>query len=752
MKVMIKHTKLLFLGTMDDEPYIPRLKPMLAGTQTKLSIAKAGTWAEVLMTCKKFGITGVLCTQHHLLTKLAVDDPKPSIDNYAGSLFTRDGIEIVILHPLAQLFSVPYGKFLAARYISKLTSTEKWLVTPEFSWSVLTPRTAADEYIRFTAAIAIAVDIETIKEPLGITCCGYTGIFYSPTTGFTTRTIVIPFTDSFMITWAGKFNSIKPPKILQNGKYDVAYLIAYGIPPINWYWDTATMMHSIYCELPKSLDALTAFFIREGQYWKNEAKGVGLTSMEYYLYNAKDTYNTACVFLAWIKEIGIKGNEYARSNYLLEFPVNYPCVLSEATGLRANLDTLMALRDKKLAHISKLESSLQKSLGVPGFNSNSSKQVSTLLTVLGCKDLKSSDAKNLAKAKSRHALNAFFINLVLGIRKNRKVVTTNLVPEKLYKGRVLYSLTPHATDTSRLASGEHPFWTGQNIQTIPREKGVKDFMEPDPGFYLAEADFAQAESRATGYISGDTNLIANVESSKDFHSINASAFFGIPYEEIFQDEDYLTEDGTLVERGVLNKPIRQLSKNTNHGANYNMGPSVMLDTMGEENVANAKALLGLPRHWPLIKVCEHLLSVFAATYPRVRVNYQTWVIATVARTMRLVLFNGWTRVCFGNPSKSKMDLNALVANCPQGTIAQMLNAAYLRVFYEVWYLNQDNFKLCAQIHDSILFQYRIGHEYLATMVKDIMEQLVTITDIDGVTRTMKVPVDLNLGLTKWSKE
>jgi hypothetical protein len=42
------------------------------------------------------------------------------------------------------------------------------------------------------------------------------------------------------------------------------------------------------------------------------------------------------------------------------------------------------------------------------------------------------------------------------------------------------------------------------------------------------------------------------------------------------------------------KDLRDLSKRTNHGANYNMGGSVMLDTMGPKRVAQAKLVLKLP--------------------------------------------------------------------------------------------------------------------------------------------------------------
>jgi len=53
----------------------------------------------------------------------------------------------------------------------------------------------------------------------------------------------------------------------------------------------------------------------------------------------------------------------------------------------------------------------------------------------------------------------------------------------------------------------------------------------------------QAEARYTAYLSGDEALIHAVDCGKDFHSLNASAFFGVPYEEIYRDVSYIGEDG-----------------------------------------------------------------------------------------------------------------------------------------------------------------------------------------------------------------
>ena len=59
----------------------------------------------------------------------------------------------------------------------------------------------------------------------------------------------------------------------------------------------------------------------------------------------------------------------------------------------------------------------------------------------------------------------------------------------------------------------------------------------------------------------------------------------------------------------------------------------------------------------------------------------------------------------------------------------------------VWYPRREErtFKLCAQIHDSILYQYRAGHEYLAEEVRKEMEIPITVRGYDGETRTFTVP-------------
>jgi len=587
-----------------------------------------------------------------------------------------------------------------------------------------------------------------------------------------------------------KFNwELKAPKVLQNGKYDISYLSRYNAVLYNYLWDTVNMFHSWYSELPKDLAFLGAFFVREAMYWKDLADTQD--EYEYYRYNALDTWTTIHVFMAWI----IQAPAWAKRNYKQEFPVVFPCHLSEMTGLKRDMERLVKVSCEFNELIAKENISLSKMVGTyPAiFNVNSPPQNAQLRVVLGCKDIESSGEKELKKIGNRHPLNNRIINKILDIRGYRKLESTYLVintplhlrvdlKKKDIKdgaelgNRILYSINPHGTDTGRMASREHAFWCGFNIQNIPGGESVKQTIVADAGFRIAEADLKQAETRDTAYVSGDPALLAAINSPRDFHSLNASAFFGVSYESVYDDAKGKT----------LNKPLRDLSKRTNHGANYLMGESVLVDTMGEDKVWQAKSLLKLPKHYGLIDVAHHLLEGFHSTYKTLRAKYYPAVVHEVMTTNMLVShtsmlvpkvydfvdnnpvpetsewelepLEGWARYCFGNPQKNKLDKNSLVAHVSQSLNAKALNEAYIRVFYEIA-LNpkySNHFKLCAQIHDSILFQFREGHEYLMDMVAERMQVPIRCLGYDGVIRTFTVPADVksgkdNLGALRWSE-
>lgn len=765
----------LFLGTPEDKNYLPHLKGLFNGCATFICLEPIELLTHLDLYCRKREISVIVTTSHAILRKL-VDlqgNPvsNPSLDNYAGSVFTHGGREIVFINPLKQLFTVSYGSFIAKRFISKVVDRGTWREPTDFSWELISPGNFEEIYARLNDSFALACDIETLKAPARIRCIGFTAVYIAANGSLDSKSYVLPLDSVYSLICMRKILALPVRKIFQKGTYDNTYLLAYDAPSHNYLHDTANYMHSWYAELPKDLGFLNAFFLRKVIYWKDLAETNDL--FEYYKYNALDTWATANV---WISQM-LSAPDWAFHNYVLSFPVKFPNILAGMTGVRRDAERLAEARKEVDVQEAEMLSSLRRMLRAPAFNPASPKQVAELLKLLGCGDLDSTGAIDIAKAKIRHPLNARILSYISvakdddadsirGLRKLRSNylrtdddavqtgIHTGEKGSKDYRGRVLYSIAEDGTDSGRNSSREHAFWTGFQIQNIPTGKTVKQTLCAEDGFFIGECDLEKAESWDTAYISGDENLIAAVNSPKDFHSTNASAFFGIPYSDIFDD----------AKKKTRNKPLRDLSKRTNHGANYNMGPPVLVDTMGVDKIWTAGKLLKLDYVDP-VRIATHLLNAFHTTYPGIKGKYYVSVINEVGISSRLVSrayhhtrFNlthyeagkyidrgDWTRYCFGKPAKNKLDLNSYVAHCPQSLNARTLNEAWMRVFYEIALPYPKTFRLYAQVHDSILFGYQLGAEYLCSRVKACMEIPVTLRDVSGTVRTFTVPASLKLG-------
>jgi len=744
-----------------DRAYLPKFKELIGpGHILKGSISESGVeFFNVFATkAKAADLDSAIVTDQKLLTlilnalpdfkksynkngaekKLSMNDYHGSFIELSGHLIGRDRpLEVLFLNPLEHLRTVPEGEFIFRRFISKITKPNAWFPQTDFTWELLTPDNAESLLAAFATAKLIASDIETQEgnDLRVIDCCGFAALFPDGTT----HSVVIPTNSMWGVRWMRKFNELPAPKCYQNGLYDNLYKLRYNSPVFNWMYDTQHLFHSWYSELPKRLDFVTAFALRKVRFWKDDGKSGN--KMDHYEYNARDCWATLNSCLSLLLEMP----DWAKKNYLIEFPLVFPCLHCEADGMSLDQDAFEKSKKNVSDKLEPLEKQLENWFGV-GFNPASPVQVKNLLKVLGCADrsgnVKSSDEKALVAASSAHPLNERILSAILEVRGYRKLLSTYLDWEKFWNNRLYYKLNPAGTDTGRLASTESSFWCGLQIQNIPARDGdvVKCFVVADKGWDgLAEGDYSQSEARCVGYISGCRPLIDLVESSHDYHSWNASKFFGVAYDKIYDEANGKT----------LDKKLRDLSKRTNHGANYNMGPAVMLETMGPKIVSEAKRILKLPVKWSLNDVCGHLLKQYAETYPEVKVDLQVWIKRTIGITKKLTSSLGWTRYFFSNPNNSKPALNAAVAHGPQNLSVGIIN----EVFYKIWRQSvygdlRGRVRIKAQIHDSILFCYR-GKE-IPELVRQMMINPIEVTDIKGVKRTLKIPPTMSAGSYNWS--
>jgi hypothetical protein len=262
----------------------------------------------------------------------------------------------------------------------------------------------------------------------------------------------------------------------------------------------------------------------------------------------------------------------------------------------------------------------------------------------------------------------------------------------------------------------------------------------DDGWEISEIDNEQSESRTTAYLAQDENLIKVVETSPDFHCTNCSLFFGIPFEQLYD----------VVEKKPLNKAIRTIGKRVNHGANYNMGPGVLEETMGTREVYKARELLGWPSVYTARTVCSLLLSRFDRTYPRVRNQFQDEIRQEISTTGRLVLPGGWTRICHSWTTGTKEELNSYIAHKPQGLSVQLVNEGWYRAWkkhqYEAYLeTGAPRIRFHAQIHDSLMFQHRIGD---VEVIQDVSKIMMIPIEVHG--RTLVIPNAPKWGAQRWS--
>ena len=725
-----------FPGDQDaDTPYLSRLGGILSSVKVKVYDKAPTTVTEIVLMARKAGLTHIICTREDVLKKLLPEgrEKKAKLSNYAGSIipFTVQGedTEFLFLAPLKQIVTVSYGEFLARRYVSKFISPDKFRTPSQFNWKIVNDRLDADMMMDYLKTCdLIAVDIETAKEPHpAITMVGYCGFRLSTGESYA---YVIPIKSMDAVEWMRRANATNIRKVMQNGKYDLSYFFMYGAPLIAYLYDTANAFHAWYCELPKVLEAISAFFIRDSMYWKDLADTGDF--VEKCRYNALDVWSTGESFLGWLLE----APEWAKRNYVSEFSVVPACHMCEMTGIKRDMPKLKEANNEYTQKQAATLASIQRMLKIPNFNPSSPKQCLALVRALGDRQAKNADEKQLVSTSFKHPLNERILGAILDYRGDRKLSSTYLTVDEGAKEfgspgkeRILYSLNPHGTDTGRLASKEHHFWCGLQIQNIPVGEAVKETMVADEGWELWEADYSQAEDRGVAYKSGDINLLEVFASGQDSHKVKASLFFGVPYDEITKD-------------------IRNLGKRVNHGANYNMGAYVLVETMGPRAIREAQRLLGLPKHWDLKGVATYLLNVYDKTFPTVKHDYYDSIKKDVKLSKMLVGDTGWTRYCFGDPFKNKMDLNSYVAHVTQSLNAMILNKAFLLVFKELAFLPE--YKLLAQIHDSILFATKIGHEYLAERTKELMLMTVPVTDCKGVVRDLRVPVDIKKLGHRWS--
>lgn len=698
----------------------------------------------------------LLCNESTL--KNLVPGKKPTLDLWRGSKLNYE-VPVIVCNKLAHINTVDHGEWLLEQDLSKFQHIG--LAGPKFSFTPLERLEQFPEAMSFIqSSVLIAYDVETnlLNEPKDedsveggdsvITCASWTCLSHRGQV----KTFVLPLVnldgtdywkDALAYGEAIQFlrdaNASAAFKGMHNGLYDCYHSIRYQAEPNNWVLDSMGLAHSQYSELPKDLAFVASYTLPDYRQWKtesDEAKASG-DQHRYWGYNALDTWYTFRILVQQLRNLPA----YALKNYADTFKLCYPALYCGFEGIKIDNAERLRLMAEHEAKLKEAERNLRIAFANPNFNPGSWQQKQFYLyEILGAKNPKlgksssGTDEKNLKAVAEQHPMLALIVEWILDYMGAQKAVGTYFSFRQLNE-RLLYSIDPFGTETSRMACKASSFWVGTQVQNVPGY--AKSMLAADEGYELCEIDNSQSEARCTAYLSQEEALIAALEDAvKDFYKTLATLFFDIPYEEV---TDFFR-----------NKVLKKIV----HGTNYMMGAGTFIENIGAKILFEAAHKLGIsivdiPRknkayELTLRQFAAMLLDRYHVPFPRVRAWYGE-IRNEVATTRMLRSPLGHTRYFFGDILKNHQTFRSAVAHAPQNLSVSVLNRGFWRIYKELVIPSQGKFRLKAQVHDSVLATWpKAEREIWLPRMRECLTNPVVVHG-----RTLRIPIDSKVG-PNWS--
>lgn len=754
MRVLVNYDK-------NEKRHIPGLAYLLKNHgHTALSTVNDLTIHELISKAQQASCDAILLCNSQTLRSCVPGD-SPSLDKWRGTRLNT-AIPIIVLNSLAHIYTVPHGEWLMSEDIKKLNSIH-YKYPSTFSYTVLENKDEFDKALSILGnAIAIAYDIETSTPKLSkeeeaaredgepievgftrITCASWTGIYPDGQL----RTYVLPLVDFGVDHWQSnkayeeailfmkKANALQVYKAMHNGMYDCMHSIIYHCPPHLFVYDTMAMAHASFSELPKTLDFVASYTLPDYIFWKDDSTEAAAKKdiQKYWAYNAKDTWHTARIMIEQLR----KAPAYAKNNYVSKFPLVFPSLYSNFEGMKIDEAVRQEKRTASVTQLTRARQTLHTMFADPAFNPGSWQQVEKYIyKVFGAKkpnigkSKSCTDEKNLLAVGEQHPLLAFLTAEILDYREAQKAIGTYY--DFLQKNqRLLWALNPFGTETERMACNSSSLWCGTQVQNVPPY--AKGMLIADDGFEIVEVDNSQSEARCTAYCAEELALIAALEDAeRDFYKSLGTLFFNIPYDQVTKEFRNL----------VLKKIV--------HGTNYMMGAKTFIENATIKTLYVAAESLGIqiveipkknhPNQKTLRQFAQSLLDVYHKPFPRIKKWYGE-LKDEIRSSGKLVSPLGHTRVFFGDIDKNHNMLRGAVAHQPQNLSVTILNKGFMRAYKEIVIPSEGEFRLKAQIHDSILAQYPIRkRDYYIPKLVECMQNPVVIHG-----RTLRIPLDAKFG-------
>ena len=330
-----------------------------------------------------------------------------------------------------------------------------------------------------------------------------------------------------------------PVKILQNAKFDYAFLYAEHGISLSPIFDTmlAAQLLAGGDQSPSfSLEAIAERYV--GVELDKDARRQdwsGRLSAEQLEYAARDAAVLLPLREKLAGELEEDGLGYVSG---IEFGAVATISEMELAGVKLDITRWKELervvRQRRDAKALELEAQFPQPEGVlpleglgPSLNLNSPKQITDAFRSL---DIELPDTKVWTLLKIDHPA----AGLLLEYRELQKKLGTYLetypgfVNEKT--GRIHANFLQCRVPTGRLAC------TSPNIQQIPHEDEFRRCFVAEKGNVLVIADYSQVELRILAEVSGDPAFVEAFRRGDDLHRVTAATMYGVAMEEVTKDQ------------------------------------------------------------------------------------------------------------------------------------------------------------------------------------------------------------------------
>ncbi len=490
-------------------------------------------------------------------------------------------------------------------------------------------------------------------------------------------------------------------KYLQNFPFDTSILEKeLGLRIQNIVLDTMFAHHTLYSELPKSLDMLCSLYTDWPMYWDFDVRSDAETQL-YCGYDCLVTYACAHLFRDDLKERGMY-DFYHKTIH----PVASTFTRMQDRGVLIDVTTRAEIDATVQSEMEALLSRIQTHVGFD-LNPSSPKQLQELLygrwrlpKQKNKEKRVTTDADALKSLRNKFPEHFSLLSDIITFREKRVLLSTFVRAPLSATSRVHTSYNPAGTVTGRASSSKTLAGLGGNLQNIPRG-GFRRVFIADPGKLLVKADYKQAEYRVLIWKARIQRVIKRLLEDPTFniHMWNASEnIYRKPVSEVTKTEYSKAKNGVF-------------------GANYGI-QALKVSRMYDMPLPDAKLIL----------------RRYHSAVPEIERVYQAEIREAVRSTRSLTNPLGWERLFFGRMDETLF--RAAYSHYCQSTVAHLIDMALVE-------LDSLGFDLLLQVHDEIVLQ--CSEFEVDAAARAITDAMAIPLKFEGVDEPLVIPIDIHVG-------